>query len=244
MASIDDFVESRWTDAKATLAKLDQDFVSKVESEVRLQAAGLTTPWEPKGESRKPLRRLSSEWHRLLEACLELTMQEAILRVAADGLTRDATRRRSQVEIGKQGDYHFRSWFVHATTLTERVDDVINWTTKVYVVDRKVRSRINKRHQGQVYQQVTNQISRQRNSFVHSSRSWAKAMTEEELWEAHVAAGMTPRSFLDELHHPAGGEQLISGKYDQFVALTEDLCDCLGSILQDLELEVLSSRED
>ena len=243
MASIDDFVKHRWADAKVALAKLDQDFVSKVESEVRMQAAGLTTPWQPEGESRRPVRRLSSKWHRLLEACLELTMQESILRMSAYSLISDPNREGELVDIGRQSDYHFRSWFVHATTLTERVDEVIDWTTRVYVAHREACSGMTKRHQGQVYQQVTKQTIRQRNSFVHRSRSWARAMTEEELWESHVAAGMTPQSFLDELHYPAGGEQLISGRYDKFVTLTEEMCDCLGSILQALESEIQSNRE-
>ena len=64
------------------LSKLDRDFISELESTVRLQAVGLTTPWEP-DVGRRPRQRLSSKWHRLLEACLELTMQASILQVSA-----------------------------------------------------------------------------------------------------------------------------------------------------------------
>ena len=79
MFSIDDFLAHRWEDAKVELRKLDADFVHKVESEVRLQALGLEPPWTP-DVNRVPVLRLSSTWHRLLEACTELARQVSILK--------------------------------------------------------------------------------------------------------------------------------------------------------------------
>ena len=72
MASIDDFLDRRWADAKEVLRNLDGDFVQRFESEVQLQALGLETPWAPNVD-RVSLQRLASEWHRILEVCLELS---------------------------------------------------------------------------------------------------------------------------------------------------------------------------
>ena len=71
MATIDDFVNHRWADAKQTLRNLDPEYVSNLESTVRLQHLGLEHPY-PADVEDSPKQRLSIEWHRLLESCHEL----------------------------------------------------------------------------------------------------------------------------------------------------------------------------
>ena len=44
MASIDDFIKHRWEDAKEALRGLDGEFVSKLESQCRLESLGLRMP--------------------------------------------------------------------------------------------------------------------------------------------------------------------------------------------------------
>lgn len=238
MGSIDDFVNHRWVDAKAKLRDLDRDFVDKYESEVRLQTIGLATPWRP-DTGRVPAQRLSSEWHRLLEACLELTVQASILQTSAANLTADANHELPLIEVGRRANYHFRSWFIHARTLTERTDEVIRWTTKVYVPDRETRTNLDKSLQGRVYEEVTKHIREQRNRYVHGAlRSWGSGVTEDQLWESFVAVGMTPQNFLGEFHYSVEGNNVGSGKHDWFVDLTTILCDRLGSILQELEANI------
>ena len=192
MESIDDFVNHRWADAKLMLRKLDRDFVDKLECEVRLEAVGLATPWQP-DIGRVPALRLSSEWHRLLEACHELTVQASILQTSAVNLTADANHELPLLEVGRRANYHFRSWFIHARTLAERTDEVIRWTTKVYVTDRETRTNLDKRLQGRVYEEVTKHVIEQRNQYTHGARrSWGSGITEDQLWESLVAVGMTP----------------------------------------------------
>ena len=192
------FVNHRWADAKATLRDLDRDFVDKYECEVRLKAIGLATPWQP-DIGRVPAQRLSSEWHRLLEACHELTVQASILQTSAVDLTADANHELPLLEVGRRANYHFRSWFIHARTLAEHADEVIRRTTKVYVTDRETRTNLDKRQLGRVSEEVTKHVIEQRNKYIHGAlRSWGSGVTEDQLWEAHVAVGMTPQKFLDE----------------------------------------------
>ena len=169
MGSIDDFVNHRWADAKAKLRNLDRDFVDKYESEVRLQTMGLAAPWRP-DTGRVPAQRLSSEWHRLLEACHELTLQESILKTSAVNLTADANHGLPLLEVGRHLDYHFRSWFIHANTLAERTEGTIRWATKVYVPDGETKTNLDKRLCGRVYEEVTQHISEQRNDYIHGAR--------------------------------------------------------------------------
>ena len=238
MGQIDDFVIHRWVDAKMLLRELDRDFVDKFESEVRLEAIGLTTPWQP-DTGRISAQRLSSEWHRLLEACHELTVQASILQTSAVNLTADANHELPLLEVGKRANYHFRSWFIHAHTLAERTDELINWTAKVYVPDHETRTSLAKRLKRRVYEEFTRYIDEQRNQYTHGARrSWGSAITEDQLWEPLVAVGMTPQKFLDEFHYPEEGTNLSSGKHHRFVALTTSSCDRIGSILQELEAQI------
>ena len=124
MPSIDDFVDHRWENAKDALRKLDGDFVSRLESEHRLQTLGLGMP-QRYSAGKRPKQLLSKEWHHLLEACSELTMQAWNVQVAATSLTAKANVGMSSYEAGLRADYYFRSWFIHATALTKRTDDVI-----------------------------------------------------------------------------------------------------------------------
>ena len=161
MTSIDDFVDHRWEDAKEKLTALDPAFVSRLESEHRVQALGLGMP-QRYGVAISPKRPLSTEWHRLLESCLELTMQVRCVQVAAAGLTPRANAGVSAHETGIQVDYHYRSWFIHATALYERTDDVINKTTNVYMPDRAAGNEMCASHREQLRQRVAMPIRKQR----------------------------------------------------------------------------------
>ena len=119
MASIDDFLDHLWANAKEELRELDRDYVSRVESAARLQAVGLEASL-PYGVSTAPAQRLSTEWHRLLEACTELRMQVDCVRIAAKGLTGEANNGLPSYEAGVQSDFHFRSWFMHVDVMAGR----------------------------------------------------------------------------------------------------------------------------
>ena len=238
MGSIDDFVNHRWADAKAKLRELDQDFVDKYESEVRLQTIGLATPWRP-DTGRVPAQRLSSEWHRLLEACYTLTRQESIVKTSALNLTADANHGLPLLEVGRHFDYHFRSLFIHIVALAECTEEVIRRTTKVYVPNGKTKTCLDKRLCRRVYKEVTKHHIEQRNDYIHGARgSWEKGTTEDQLWEFIVAIGKTPRNHFDDFEYMTKGCNIMSGKYDVYVVATTNYCDRLGSILEELEANI------
>ena len=70
MATIDDFVNHRWADAKEALRQLDPDYVNRLESTARLQRVGLEHPF-PADMKEQPKKRLSKEWHHPLEPILK-----------------------------------------------------------------------------------------------------------------------------------------------------------------------------
>ena len=241
MASIDDFVNHRWADAKAELGKLDEDFISKVESETRLQALGLTTPWLP-DVGRRPAQWLPKRWHRLLEECLELTIQTSILQTAAVSLTADVNSEMSRIKVGRRADYHFRSWCIHANTLAVRTDYIIDKTIEVYLAESTAADEIAKRHKERVYKQVTVLVDKRRNEYAHgTTRSMSSGITEDELWEGMVASAMTPIRFLDEFHYLDEGSKVICGNYDFLADTTTTILDRLGSILGELETDMTGS---
>ena len=139
--SIDEFVHRRWVDAKSKLRELDPDFVAKLETVNRLEKINLT-PHQPYDLARRPKRHLSSEWHRLLEACFEMTLQASILHTSAVHLTPDANRVLAVNVIGQQANYHIPSWFGHAITLAERGEEVIRCTSTVYVAELGARKKL------------------------------------------------------------------------------------------------------
>ena len=238
MPSINDFIDHRWTDAKEALRKLDEHFVSRLESEVRLRSAGLSAPW-PSALDSPPKRRLPKHWHLLLEACLELTIQTSNLQVAATSLTVENLGSHSALEVGRRSNYHFRSWFVHAITLADQCKVVIARTARAYITDcTKVREVVNDRQEA-VQEQIVRHLSEERNRYVQPGRgAWARGLTEDVLWESQVAAGMTPTRFLDEFHYPEEAPRAREGDFDPFVGATTTILERIGTILGDLEADI------
>lgn len=243
MASIDDFVNHRWADAKEALRNLDRDFVYKLEFEVRLQDSGLEPPWESVVDE-TPSQRLSSQWHHLLEACVELNMQAETVQVAAVSLTPQANSALSDCEAGKRIHYHHRSWFIHVAVLAERTDDVIRKATELYILDPEKRMEVAKRHHAKVYDQIKSNVDQQRNEYVHPRRSWVKGVTEDQLWEKLVSGGMTPSKLLAEFHYPERGITVKGGKYNSFGDESTKIFDSVGAILQELEADLISQTEN
>ena len=243
MVTIEDFVSHRWEDAKAELKKRDPEFVGKAESEHRLNKLGLYAPQHPLGIEDFSIRRLSKPWHRLLEACFELTMQAEHVETAAVYLTACANRQLAHIEIGKRSSYHLRSWFIHAHTLGERTQSVIQKTAQVYVPDPKSVNKLASLYGKRAYQDIIGPIRSRRNQYAHGktdqSRSWAKGITEDEGWEGLVAIGMTPQMHRTEFGYPTEANDVLSGKYEHFMDATTEIFGIVGSILHDLEAEIV-----
>ena len=238
MASIEDFMNHRWADAKEVLRQLDSDFVDKLENDVRLGILRLVSP--PRREViGRPKQRLSPQWHRLLEACYELVRQVDILSASVACLTEDGSKGSDPIEIAKQHDYHFRSWVIHAFTLCDHTDEVIKWSTKAYISDSTEQKNITARHRESVKREIQNRLRKLRNDYVHpANRSWSEAVTKKGYWEGCVALGITPRKHLEEFYYSDEAKRVSPGIYSEAVTETERIFECLGSILHELEADI------
>ena len=245
MPSIDDFINHRWTDAKTALRELDPDFVGEFETSVRLEPSGLYVPRSLDIES-KPVRGLSTQWHRLLESCYELIIQTDIVQTSADSLIADSNNgAMSAVEIGRRILYHFRSWCIHAKTLADLTCDVIRNTTDLYVTDRVLRAEMIKRHCDLVYHEVTKEIGEPRNDFVHPNRSMSKEITQGNNWEVLVASSRGSLTERIQFGLAGVGNSLNSEtdsssvdalpSQENFAPAAARILDSLGSILRELE---------
>ena len=232
VTTIHDFVDRRWHDAKCELRQSDSQFVDKMESTVRLQALGLYTPWEPDLKE-KPKKGLSKQWHRLLEACTELMLQVSRVQVAVDSLSANAYRDMLPVDVGKQVNYHFSSLIILTDALSKQVNNVIRKTIEMYVDDEERAKKLSRQYQERVNQPVRD-LNKQRNSLLHceTERSFAKGITEEELWESGAAMVLPPQERLDQ-YYALECERLRSGVYVD--AATMGFASFFGSILGDLE---------
>ena len=233
--TINDFVERRWADAKGELQKLDPDFVRRSEETVRLQGLGL----EALDFSHNPKRRLSREWHILLEDCDELVRKASVLQTAIDCFIADSGGGMSSGDIGRRFFYHMQSWFIHAQALAEYTQRVFSSTTKLYFRDSETGKKIANRHIESVRCQVTRWVEQGRIKFVHATgKSLSTGITEDDLWEGSVAAGLTPQISHDEFTDPIMGEQVKSGKYRLLADANGTVLERTGRILQELEEDI------
>ena len=234
--SISDFVEHRWVDARDKLRNLDPDFTRRVEETVRLQDLGL----EALGVGSSPKQRLPKKWHTLLEDCDELVRKASILQTAIDCFTADSNGEMSSVEVGRRFFYHMRSWFIHAQALAEQTQRVISNTTSCYIYDREVDGKLAKCHRKSVKSQVIRMVKQERDEFAHAKqKSWSTTITEDNLWEPSVAAGLTPRMSPNESIYAFFGERVKSGMYHHPLAERNGIVfQRLGRILHELEEDI------
>lgn len=253
MPSIDDFINHRWTDAKERMRDLDSGFVDQLESEIQLRRLGLTPPgspwWSDEIVSQEPQRRLSTEWHRLLEACYELALQVALVQTASDSLAADrGNSAMSDNEIGKRFVYHIRSWCIHATALAAMTSDAIRNTTELYISDRLVGNEMAKHHCDSVYQRVTKEIEEFRNAYVHPKRIMAKEITQGNRWEELVAIATDRQTERTQNGFASIGGSLrsditrrtgeIDPSIENFVPMSSQMLERLGAILSELEEDI------
>ena len=210
-----------------------------MESEDRIERLDLHFP-KAFSIGSKPKHRLSKEWHQLLEASDDLTIQMQILRLAAVCLTADANKDKPQHEAGKLAVYNFRAWFILATTLAERVNHVILTTLEVYLGDGSSRNKIAKRFRERI-KPFTEALKELRNGYVHPKRAEAREITKDGLWEGLVTLRITPAVFLDQFHYTSQGERVLTGKYDIFATKTDEMLCSFGAILKDLEQDLLAN---
>ena len=241
--TIDDFIDHRWADAKEALRERDPDFVAWGENTVGLERIGLCTPWTVDGEE-TPNKELPEEWHRLLETCVDLVLQRTCLQVAAEGLHDGSNRTLSNLEAGKLQMYHMRSWVIHANTLAERTNKVIQQTSDLYVSCPRQADQVAKRHKASVTETLTAHVRASRNEYAHGgTRSWSQALTKERHWERGVAIGMTPNDFLDEYFYSPQGQKTIAGLYNFYAVLSSEMLRNLSTILHDLEEELMTDSK-
>ena len=251
MPTIDDFTSHRWADAKEVLRKRDPSFVAKYEemaSEARTENPVLEIPkpalWLP-GQGpvyffahRNPRRRLPRKWHRLLEACVALTEQFSIVQVAANGLTADMNKALSEIEAGRQYDYHRSSLISHISTLCERVERVLKVTIDLYFADKKER-KSKEDHYCSLVKQICEGYKDLRNRVVHPRGSLgAEGITEEQLWEHNVAEGFIPKVLLNEFYWLKRGEDIKRGKYNWYADATALMVDRFSLIIGDLDEDI------
>ena len=231
---ISDFIAHRWADAKAELSKLDPEFVAALEGAVRLNNIGLYAPGQP-AVDKVPKRRLPSGWHELLEGCLELQIQIDCLETAAQLLTPSSNEAKSTGDIGKEADYHIRSWFVWALALAERGKSVIQRANQLFGSGSP---QLKKKFNDRVDAEISQFVEGQRHRYLHPRPSWAAGITEDQHWEADVAVGLLPREFLEMNEYPTEGEKVLKGERFAFVQVTNEVLNRLGVILYDLEGEL------
>ncbi len=241
MSSIDDFVTQRWQDAKHTLHQLDPDFVDKLEAVIQLDTLGLSSPWLDIPYT--PKRRLSKKWHRLLEACLELTMALARLRTCAQSFDDKEFQGMLDLDAGQRVDYHFVAVYTNAVTLSERVEEVIRRSVDIYVPDKKIAKALIDKHKKQVWQ-VIKHFNSVRDDLLHAYRSFfASTITKLGYWEGNVTIGLTPQKFLYEFRFPAEGKRVRAGKYIIIMEGIARLAESHGEILNALEKELERYRQ-
>ncbi len=239
--TIDDFINHRWQDARETLRSLDPDFVNELETLVRSEGTHQTES-SLAGPIKMPRQQLSKEWHKLLAACLDLTMQVEILRVPAHALNSRTVRQMGNDRIVPTLDYHIRSFLVHAKTLAEVSDLVIDTficAQLVASIGNKGRTNLGKKYRDRVYSGITKHVDKLRNRIVHPGRGlWGQVVTQEQRWEGPIAIGFTPEMAVEQVVFVAFVEQAKEGGYDELNDVVDVFAQQLGLILHDLEQEV------
>ena len=232
------FIQNRIEDAGDELKRLDPSFVDRANEQVSLEELGLIAPKDVTGETPK---RLSKEWHMLLEACWRLVALVRCVKLAASSLRGVNFEGRSGLEAVTLAEYHLQGLFTCLQTLSEHVRYIVKCTTKVYlcpprdkVVEKQYKSHVD---------ETGKKIRELRNTLVHPGRY--RYPSSIHPWEHAVAMGwlnsFKPSPFDVQAMDDEAAD-LRAGRWDLLEKRADYQCDLLGQNLLALERECLSAR--
>ena len=242
MATIEEFVDHIWVEARKALQTLDSEFVEQLDNLYERQQAGAAESLSA-DERPKPTHRLSHEWHLLLEACFELTRQLHLFRFAAKCLSETSLESSSAKETGLRIDYDLRAWFTHAETLAERANLVVKRTITVFSEGSRNNPNLTKSFRVLVDKAITDQVKDIRNKYMHATRGDAQAITEAGLWEGPVVLGLTPQRYLDDLRSYEIKTLKELGTIERIVSATETMLEELGAVFVSLRTQITSQPD-
>ena len=237
--TIDDFVHNRWADAKEALRRLDPDFVSVMETRKRIEHLDLWPPPEMVANSEKPpTKRLPKRWHKLLEACFELTMMTRNYQACCNSMTSAAVSKMDDFEAGRLFAYGYYTWVFYQDAVIQHTKTVISHVSRIYGAGDGTPAQLKKRYHEKA--DILKRTEEGRNAIAHGGGFSSRALTEDEWWEASVALGMYPSYLLDEHHYPERGQSLRSGKYDEIMTTgPQGFLDEVARLLHDFEQEIV-----
>ncbi len=235
LKTIEDFVCNRWADAKEALRALDSDFVSTMETRLAIESIYLFAPPDMVAKSEKqPTKRLYKHWHKLLEACFELTVIARNFQACYSTLTSEAIHAMDDVEAGKVFVYGFYTGVFYQDAVIQHTKTVISYVSKVNGVPNQ-----RKKHYHELADVLKKQTDDARNAIAHGGGVVAQALTAEQWWEVSVALGMNPSYLLDEQVYAERGKRLRSGAYDPILKTgTQEFLEKVASLLHDFEQEL------
>ena len=215
--SIDDFVSNRWADAKEVLRKLDPDFVDTMDSLARMERMDLWAPLDMITKSeRPPRRRLSKRWHGLLEECYELTVITRHYQTSVRNMTSAEASGMNDDEAGRLFVYSYYTWVFYQNAVIEHTKTAISLVSRIYGAREGTPNQLKESYHRKA-DALKKRTEEGRNAIAHGGGFISRALTEDLLWENHVAIGILPHHTIDH-HYDERGKSVHSGDYDEIMA--------------------------
>lgn len=222
--TITDFIAHRWDEAKAVLSRHDPGFVATVNVYFDVKERGLILPNVPP----PPSHRLSAKWYELFESTMDVSEQLDRLDVTVRKIDGAANHH--------EAHYYFETWVQDIYNLCEKIGRMISLSCSMYSLGR-----LKDKYRQEVENKIQHNVGRKRQALVHGADEAekgglgvsAKGITEDQLWEASVAAGPETIPYALESSHLYTPEWLR-----RIRPVTTDILAQLGGILSGLDQDI------
>ena len=185
-------------------------------------------------------RRLSRNWHELLEACWNLPIRASNVQIAAEYLASDLLNDSLTLEKkGQRGLYHMTSLVIHLNSFLENIRIVIKRTTKIYVLDSELRNEVNKKYIEYI-DGMSDRLTILRNEFAHGYGSvGSSTISRDNVWEGFIAKGFTFQ-LMNEDHYRGLAPIMSPDASDAITREVQTVFNGFGELLGELEGDVQS----
>lgn len=241
-APLEQFVDRCLRAAREDLQRLDPSFVAGVETQSRLEKAGLES-YDHELET-GPTVRLSKHWHELLVACHDLADHFWNVRIAASELDPSNFNGLAPDDASRRGTCYTRALSIFIQALLEHVVYVAECVTNAYLpaASKEQRKRVRLPYTKRA-KEAFRTITESRNKHLHAGKrnAFADFVTEMELWEFVVVAGDGNHFQPSPLTARAAERHASNfrlGKWNHLKKAADYGCDLLGQVLLDLEEEL------
>ncbi|MBT3941604.1 MAG: hypothetical protein HOC77_13000 [Chloroflexi bacterium] len=198
--------------ARNALSEIDSRYVDRMDDVFRLESLKLSHPSRTGGRVPDPVGRLSPEWHKTLEAVLDVYSAIQTLELNTELIGAESSDEK-RFPVGALVNYHLSNWWPNAQAVVEKSGVLIKYVLRRAGMPREQSRPIEDNIMSEL-DALQVALEKRRDPDLHGGPgNLFEAITEDGLWESMVALKASPEVTVDGIFEEGAMRQRSRATY-------------------------------